>query len=86
MNQDLSREYGTHRLVGGEGNAYVTFLTTQLKPYLDQNFPTKIDDYGIVGSSMGALISILRFFKSILRSLKNVLFYQQHFGFMKKNL
>ena len=63
MNQDLSREYGTHRLVGGEGNAYVTFLTTQLKPYLDQNFPTKIDDYGIVGSSMGALISFYAFLK-----------------------
>ena len=63
MNQELSREYDTHRLVGGEGNAYVTFLTTQLKPYLDQNFPTKIDDYGIVGSSMGALISFYAFLK-----------------------
>ena len=63
MNQAFSREYDTHRLVGGEGNAYVTFLTTQLKPYLDQNFPTKIDDYGIVGSSMGALISFYAFLK-----------------------
>ena len=63
MNQEFSREYDTHRLVGGEGNAYVTFLTTQLKPYLDQNFPTKIDDYGIVGSSMGALISFYAFLK-----------------------
>lgn len=85
MNQDLSREYGTHRLVGGEGNAYVTFLTTQLKPYLDQNFPTKIDDYGILGSSMGALISFYAFLK-YPTIFKNVLFYQQHFGFMKKNL
>ena len=38
-------------------------MTTQLKPYLDQNFPTKIDDYGIVGSSMGALISFYAFLK-----------------------
>ena len=63
MNQDLSREYGTHRLVGGEGNAYVTFLTTQLKPYLDQNFPTKIDDYGDSGKFNGSSYFILRFFK-----------------------
>ena len=57
MSQDLSQEFQSNRLVGGEGKAYVHFLTTELKPYIDQRFPTKIDDYGIVGSSMGALIS-----------------------------
>lgn len=63
MNQEFSREYDTHRLVGGEGNAYVTFLTTQLKPYLDQNFPTKIDDYGNCRKFNGSFDFILCFFK-----------------------
>ena len=44
MSQDLSQEFQSNRLVGGEGKAYVHFLTTELKPYIDQRFPTKIDD------------------------------------------
>ena len=63
MSQDLSQEFQSNRLVGGEGKAYVHFLTTELKPYIDQRFPTKIDDYGIVGSSMGALISFYAFLR-----------------------
>ena len=47
MSQELSQEFQSNRLVGGEGKAYVHFLTTELKPYIDQRFPTKIDDYGI---------------------------------------
>ena len=31
MNQEFSREYDTHRLVGGEGNAYVTFFDNAIK-------------------------------------------------------
>lgn len=61
INQELTKEFNTTRLVGGEGKAYALFLTTQLKPYLDLNYPTKVDDYGIVGSSMGALISFYTF-------------------------
>lgn len=47
-------EYG-----GGEGAAYIDFIVHTLKPYIDQNFRTKADRKytGIIGSSMGGLIS-----------------------------
>lgn len=55
--KDIASEFTTERKLGGEGKRYVSFLVKQLKPYLDQNLPTNPDDYGIVGSSMGGLIS-----------------------------
>jgi len=50
----LNSQYG-----GGEGDAYVNFIVETLKPYIDTNFRTKPDrlNTGIMGSSMGALIS-----------------------------
>lgn len=44
---------------GGEGTAYTEFLTKTLKPYIDANFRTLKDraNTGILGSSMGGLIS-----------------------------
>lgn len=44
---------------GGEGDEYVDFIVTTLKPYIDQNYRTKTErEYtGIMGSSMGGLIS-----------------------------
>jgi predicted alpha/beta superfamily hydrolase len=44
---------------GGEGAAYVDFLTETLKPYIDANYRTLTGrDYtGIMGSSLGGLIS-----------------------------
>ncbi|BAO56190.1 alpha/beta hydrolase [Nonlabens marinus] len=44
---------------GGEGASYVNFLVETLKPYIDSNFRTKPDrtNTGIMGSSMGGLIS-----------------------------
>ncbi len=44
---------------GGEGNAYLEFITQTLKPYIDRNFRTLKDkaNTGIIGSSMGGLIS-----------------------------
>ena len=45
---------------GGEGDAYVEFLVRTLKPYVDRHYRTLPDapHTGIVGSSMGGLISL----------------------------
>lgn len=43
--------------IGGEGKPYVKFLRTELKPYIDKNFPTDPEDTAIVGSSAGGNIS-----------------------------
>ena len=45
---------------GGEGAQYVDFIINTLKPFIDQNFRTRPGrDYtGILGSSMGGLISM----------------------------
>lgn len=45
---------------GGEGAAYVEFLVHTLKPYIDQHYRTRPDrrHTGIMGSSMGGLISL----------------------------
>lgn len=45
---------------GGEGEAYVSFITETLKPFIDNNYRTKPgrDFTGIMGSSMGGLISL----------------------------
>ncbi|WP_452232388.1 TIM-barrel domain-containing protein [Lacinutrix sp. MEBiC02595] len=47
-------EYG-----GGEGDAYLDFITNTLKPYIDAHYNTKKDksNTAIFGSSMGGLIS-----------------------------
>jgi metallo-beta-lactamase class B len=48
------------RLGGGEGDAYVAFLATTLKPYVDRHYRTLPDarHTGVAGSSMGGLISL----------------------------
>lgn len=48
------------RYGGGEGDAYVDFLAKTLKPYVDRHYRTRADaDHtGILGSSMGGLISL----------------------------
>jgi predicted alpha/beta superfamily hydrolase len=45
---------------GGKGDAYIRFIIETLKPFIDQNFRTLTDasNTGIMGSSMGGLISI----------------------------
>jgi len=42
------------------GDNYLKFLVTELKPYIDKNFSTKVDKEHtfMIGSSMGGLISI----------------------------
>jgi predicted alpha/beta superfamily hydrolase len=48
------------RYGGGEGPLYVNFLVETLKPYIDQNYRTlkTAENTGIMGSSLGALISM----------------------------
>ena len=50
----INAEYG-----GGKGDDYADFIVETLKPYIDSNFRTKPDrlNTGIMGSSLGALIS-----------------------------
>lgn len=48
-------EYG-----GGDGSIYINFIINQLKPFIDSNYRTLPDreNTGIMGSSLGGLISI----------------------------
>jgi predicted alpha/beta superfamily hydrolase len=50
----------TRMRMGGEGDAYVDFLATTLKPYIDRHYRTRPgrQDTGVAGSSMGGLISL----------------------------
>jgi predicted alpha/beta superfamily hydrolase len=52
----LNTEYNE----GGEGGDYMLFLSESLKPYIDANFRTKPEApyNALIGSSMGALISV----------------------------
>ena len=45
---------------GGEGDAYVDFLATTLKPFIDERYRTmpEREATGVAGSSMGGLISL----------------------------
>ena len=51
------------RVGGGRGDAYLAFLVDTLKPDVDRNFRTRRDaeHTGIIGSSMGGLISLYAF-------------------------
>ncbi len=50
---------------GGKGDAYLAFLVETLKPLIDTDFRTFADraHTGIIGSSMGGLISLYAFFQ-----------------------
>lgn len=52
---------------GGSGDRYLAFLTETLKPIIDREFRTLPgrDTTGIAGSSMGGLISLYGFFRSM---------------------
>jgi len=58
--------------MGGSGEAYLRFLIETLKPIIDQDFRTLSDraHTGLLGSSMGGLISLYGYFR-----------YPQIFGF-----
>lgn len=55
---------GRHR-AGGRGDAYVAFLVDTLKPRVDADFRTRPEPEatGIMGSSLGGLISVHAFFE-----------------------
>ncbi len=50
----------SRRRMGGKGDAYLGFLVGRVKPLIDARFPTRPERSatGIVGSSMGGLISL----------------------------
>ncbi|HWQ14881.1 MAG TPA: glycogen debranching protein GlgX [Roseiflexaceae bacterium] len=50
---------------GGQGDAYLSFIVDTLKPYIDRAFRTRPnrEHTGILGSSMGGLISLYAFFR-----------------------
>lgn len=60
------------RMGGGLGDQYLAFVIQTLKPLIDADFRTRPDreDTGIMGSSMGGLISLYAFFR-----------YPESFGF-----
>jgi predicted alpha/beta superfamily hydrolase len=69
-NMDRRRviEYTPFRVPGhrtGLGEAYLTFLTETVKPLIDRSFRTLPDreHTGIMGSSLGGLISLYAFFR-----------------------
>lgn len=53
------------RMGGGRGDAYLRFLVETLKPRIDRDFRTLPDrrHTGVIGSSLGGLISLYAFFK-----------------------
>ena len=68
MGMDRTNEYSpfldpTHG--GGHGNQYVAFIANTLKPLIDHHFRTlpQRRKTGIMGSSMGGLISLYAFFR-----------------------
>ncbi|NOZ46188.1 MAG: T9SS type A sorting domain-containing protein [Chlorobi bacterium] len=52
----INTEYGA----GGEGNLYMQFIVETLKPFIDANYRTLPDreNTGLIGSSLGGLISL----------------------------
>lgn len=67
MGQHRLAEYSPFvddHLGGGQGKRYISFLADTLKPMIDRDFRTLPDKLhtGIMGSSMGGLISLYGFF------------------------
>lgn len=53
------------RYGGGKGDSYLAFIIETVKPLIDRDFLTRPDrqNTGIIGSSMGGLISLYAFFR-----------------------
>jgi predicted alpha/beta superfamily hydrolase len=57
-NKTVGKElFNTEEIFGGEGKAYIDYITLELKPFIDKKYRTKSDDTSMAGSSMGGLIS-----------------------------
>jgi predicted alpha/beta superfamily hydrolase len=68
MGADRPNEYGPFHdpsAGGGHGDAYIAFLTDTLRPLIDAQFRTRTEpaQTGIMGSSMGGLISLYGFLR-----------------------
>jgi predicted alpha/beta superfamily hydrolase len=68
MGLDRAGEYSPFRddrVGGGRGDAYVSFLVDTLRPIVDRQFRTRreAEHTGIMGSSMGGLISLYGFLR-----------------------
>lgn len=68
MGRDRLAEYSPFehpQLGGGRGDQYLEFLINTVKPLIDERYSTAADreHTGIVGSSMGGLISLYAFFR-----------------------
>ncbi len=68
MGIDRIREYSPFvdpRNGGGLGDVYVSFILDTLKPLIDKRFRTlrSVEHTGIIGSSLGGLISLYAFFR-----------------------
>lgn len=68
MGRDRVAEYSPFehpQLGGGRGDLYLEFLISTVKPLIDERYLTAADrgHTGIVGSSMGGLISLYAFFR-----------------------
>lgn len=48
----------TRLTLGGRGRAYADWLMKELKPWIDERYATDPDDVGVMGSSMGGVISL----------------------------
>lgn len=62
---EYSPFYDTHHNMGGRGDEYLAFVANTLKPIIDRDFRTLGDrtHTGLMGSSMGGLISLYGYFK-----------------------
>lgn len=60
INYDLLRLFpeGQVSKAGGLGNEYLKWIVEELKPYIDNHYPTLIDESYLAGSSMGGFISL----------------------------
>lgn len=48
----------TRTRIGGRGRPYTDWLMHELKPWVDQQYATDPEDVGVMGSSMGGVISL----------------------------
>lgn len=44
--------------LGGQGSAYIEYIAQELKPMIDAEYRTNPNETGMIGSSMGGLISV----------------------------
>lgn len=76
---------------GGKGEEYLSFIVNELKPYIDKNYNTKTDEKntGIMGFSLGGLISLYSMYKHLafgkVVSICGSQWYEGWIDFIKNN-